>query len=538
MEKRDVLSESGRNWATLALDPFHDFDIKVCGLPDADTSRVVIESFTESAQISAPTGTTGNWDAHVFSMPIGTTINCSLGTDYNADVFAAINYTVYGTNSYQIVGREPSHVYAVGRSGGAGTGTSNYTMGLLNIDTFTTSGGQLAPTNSFSNFTGGTHVVLGNPPVTFGKRRLIAAGFEIHDTTAQLYKQGTLTSYRIPQAWTRENAIGIQSTATQAAYGIYNGTGYALGNYAYLGQLGLVPYRTCDLPPATIARAMTYPGSRQWEVKDGAYVALSQDVGRNFLSFNESGYMSFTDGDYVPTSVASDIQQTPNGSYNAFFTNSSIIQTTTDTSGTISRNLWEIVPPQDIMRLPYHTSGCMLTGLNVNSTFTVTLRTFWEISPDLGDLNGSVLVPLTEPSPEYDPIALELYQRAVATLPVAVPVGMNAEGDWGDWVLRALSAAAVPVASMLLPVGGAAVGAAASAGLDSMRKRRNQRDALQDKANSKMAKISDSVFKPNVKNVPTPKKKTEQPKKTPGQKELKESIRRLDAAMAGLKVKP
>jgi hypothetical protein len=497
MVRRDIISPSGLRWAKRALDPFADLEDSLEGLPDSDTSRVLIESFTESATVSAPPGTVGNWDAHVFSLPLGLPTGMVLGVDYTAAALRRAASMVAST-PYEYTWRSKAHAY-LGMSSFGPAGFS-YLAGLCNIDTFSTSGGLLAPTVSPTTYAGpATHAVLGNPPIVNGKRRLIAAAWEIHDTTAPLYKQGTSTSYRVPQAFTAECAVGEQynsANAGQTFYGNPNINSPPTVGGSSNGDFQTSEFQVADLPPATIARAMTYPGSRQWEAKDGSYTVLAQDVVRNRLAFNLTDYVAFTDGDYNPAALAVDDPNSPAYS-TAIFTPSRFCQGIASTfpAGGFVVNGSSIEPP-NTLPVPFHTSGTMLTGLNVNSTFTVTLRTYWEVAPDLGDPSGAVLVPLTRPSPELDMIAQELYQRAVAILPVAVPVAMNAEGDWGDWILKALEAAAGPVGAML---GFGAVGSAAGAGIGVLRAKRNSRDKLQDDANrSLVGRKTDSVFKPDI----------------------------------------
>jgi len=237
-------------------------------------------------------------------------------------------------------------------------------------------------------------------------------------------------------------------------------------------------------------------------MKRGAYIVLAQDVVSNRLRFNENIYLGYTDGDYTPGTVTGTAGYVPGSGLTdsmAMGMYSMTLQVPTADNG-YSLNM---AGPPDVLRVPFHTSGVILEGLNPNSTFTVTLRTVWEVAPDYGDANGAVLVPLTQPSPAYDPIAIELYQRAVAMLPVAVPVGMNAAGDWWDWVLAALGAAATPVATMVMGPAGAVVGAAASSAINTIRNNRNGKDKeKEEKASTRQKALpaarTNDVFKPDV----------------------------------------
>jgi len=474
----------------------------------------------ETVQISAPSGTSGNWDAHVFSLPFAPIVADQFyaGAERNAGVAYG-----YGTSTTGLAGPwyatdgAPTFIPGDNRSI-----FQSLVLGLLNVHSWTTSGiGGMLPNRSTAWTPPASTQVLGTS-AALGRRRLIAAAYEIHDTTAQLYKQGTLTAYRMPQAPTLCNSRGgTPFTVGGSAASLYTKPfeSYVSASdaptYSSANVVPMVTYEEYNTPPPNPSLALEYAGSRQWEVKDGAYVVLTQDAERNALSFTKSGHVAMTDGDYNPSSVTVDnatgypFEALYNPSFNPVLAGHG--DGTASTAGPVCTTNGGY----PFLSVPFHTGGVMLTGLNAQSTFTVTLRTVWELAPVTGDfvtantgLSNVIptlnpLVPMAQPSPEYDPIALELYQRAVTKLPVAVPVGMNAAGDFWDWVLGAVQTVAPMIGTALGGAPGTAVGGLASKWAAGIQERRNKRDVARDKHYGVEGAEDIQAFKPNARPKPT-----------------------------------
>jgi hypothetical protein len=114
---------------------------------------------------------------------------------------------------------------------------------------------------------------------------------------------------------------------------------------------------------------------------------------------------------------------------------------------------------------PFDVSGAFFSGLNPNSTLQVTVKYVVERIPSITEPN---LLVLTRPPCPFDPMALELYTRVMASLPVGVKVGDNPDGEFWASILDALAAIAPVVGAALTPIAGPiapALSAAASAGL-------------------------------------------------------------------------
>lgn len=62
------ITPDGKEWITLALDPFHDYNKQIAGYPDADASQTVVSCFQYQADLVAPGAV--NWDCHIYNAPV------------------------------------------------------------------------------------------------------------------------------------------------------------------------------------------------------------------------------------------------------------------------------------------------------------------------------------------------------------------------------------------------------------------------------------------------------------------------------------
>lgn len=405
MERRDILDKmiasktltlDGANYVRKCLDPFHDFEVRLDGLPDSNTSRVVIQEVTQSQTFAVPSGIAGNWDLHVVSMPD------LQNTIMQAGVLSA------GANITKAANQLPG---------------GNQAFGLVTVT---------AVPNSGITFPNGSAYLANSAGSVFdfsayfaGQKRLIALAFEVHDTTAQLYKQGACTVYRLPQA-TSISALSFTSSDISA--------GTSNVGVPSIGMLS-------RMPPSTLSEALLLPGARQWEASEGAYVVAVSDPQRNDLNGSEWFSRVYTKGD-AGTGVQC-LYAPPDGV-------SAVVGTTTPAGGSTAIGPYWTKPSKPV---PFHTAGAYFTGLNVNATLTITVKAIFETAPTP---DNAQLVVLAQPSPDYDPVAIELYKAAAARIPVGVPVGENASGDFWDKVLGTISEVA-PILGSVIPLPGASI---------------------------------------------------------------------------------
>lgn len=222
---------------------------------------------------------------------------------------------------------------------------------------------------------------------TQGSGRLCGMGFEVHNTTSQLNIQGAVAVYRQMANSRSPNTFVGTSGGTQ---------------YPFSG----VPVRA---PPATLANALLLQGSRQWEAKDGCYVVAA---------FNDAENPAFPIQPMSPVIIGGGLDDLETVvSTNAInFLNPGVIL-----AGTT------IASAPAIRVHPVHQSGAIFTGLSYSTTLTLNYNVFYESFPGLAQVE---ILPLASPSCEFDPDALDLFERILQDLPVGVKVRENGLGDW------------------------------------------------------------------------------------------------------------
>lgn len=391
-----MITAEGMNWLVQATDPFHDTEIPPTGFPDPDTSRSLVQTYVYTQQLVAPSGlATPTWDAHVFFLPLSPIQSATIANDVytratiNArGVIAPLNNNIFLVSGYNALSVPAGYDWVNGPLATPGVNTSL----------------QFPRTGST------------------GQYRLVACGFEVVNTSAELYRGGSVTVFRTPTS----------NTTRQIYFGI--------GSYT--------AQQVTTLPASTQAEAQLYPSSRTWGAEDGCYV-----VGT--LNGAENSYITSQ-----PSNAAATVQMTSNELQN--IANSVI--TFIPGSSFVTNQFME--PCNQI--LPFDSHGAIFTGLLPQATLQVTVRYYIERIPT--SRNPDLLV-LTRPPTPFDPVALEIYSRALSALPVGVKVSENPLGEWFNEVMDMVSSWApkignalgnvIPGASALGNALGAASGAAA-----------------------------------------------------------------------------
>jgi hypothetical protein len=231
--------------------------------------------------------------------------------------------------------------------------------------------------------------------------RVIAAGFEVTNTTAPLNKQGSLTAYR--RSWTHTNS----GANLNLVAGTQDSSLFSIDFYGGL--------------PSSEEDAYNIPGSRQWAAEEGAYVTCALSELENNFNLPNSN----------PVMVG---RMNPNQN-----------STTADLMA-----LGQVSMPRPVLAAtfmePWGThrptnmalSGTYLTGLSAETTITVTLKAYLEIRPGM----ASPFLEIMSKPTKYDAIALDTYFATLPTMPPGVPRHMN---DMGDWLRMAETAARVAV---------------------------------------------------------------------------------------------
>jgi len=275
--------------------------------------------------------------------------------------------------------------------------------------------------------------------VAYNQFRLVAAGFEVVNTTSALNKQGSVTSYRSPNSRTE---------------------GY-LSNFSveagpFTTQFGL-------LPPSTQQDASSYPNSKTWAAADGVYSVCSFNTVTNPFSAPVPHSVCF-----VENAVLADLQT---------------INPVTPTR--LAWQPWSTAGADHAGNssiLPMDVNGSIFSGLSAESTLQITMRYFLERVPCAKD---TTLVTLARTSTPFDPMALELYSRSMNELPVACQAGENPLGEWFTKVMDVVADAfpmAANVAGLVNPPLAAALRVTGAAARIASRVDKAAQKELTDKA--------------------------------------------------------
>jgi hypothetical protein len=393
-----VVTPQGVTWLVAATDPFHDEPLTPDGYPDVSTSRSITQCITLTQQVNTVgTGLT-TWDAHIFLFPVTPSISYKPGNPPST----LFSRTIIDANgNYSTFSGPPLNAgFNIIRCA-AGTDWS--------IDPSSASVAGVGIPLDYTN----------------GYFRVIGCAFEVVNSTASLYKGGTVTAYKSP-AYSMSCMLKNTNLTTPQQY---------------LTDL-------VQMPPTTQSNAALFPDSRTWAAEEGCYVI--ETLNDSDLPF-VANLPSRQAGMVYP--VSNSVATSGSGPRIAYLPT---LYSTSDFS------------PQNTT-IPFDISGAVFAGLNQQSTLQVTVKYFIERIPGIADPN--LLVLARNPCP-YDPVIMEIYSRVMSELPVGVKVSMNPMGEWFYEVLKVLGAAApalgLALAPVLGPAGpaiGGAVGGASTAAL-------------------------------------------------------------------------
>lgn len=233
LETAHQITQDGKQWLTLALDPFHDYAVTPQGVPDQQSAPSLVMVYTSAVSISKPASAAGNWDCCVANLPILSPVSSS-GT-----AFADSQSTDGAFHFQSTPPKDPVVAPVVINS--ADTGQPLFPDSAI---------AAWAPTNFDS-------VGLANLPdgVTHDCR-VAAWGIEVTNTTSDLYKQGNSTTGTIFQ----DNLHNFD-----VAY--------------YVDDDAVVPTQFMDFhhfysPPALLAEASQSPDCVTHKAADGIYMQV------------------------------------------------------------------------------------------------------------------------------------------------------------------------------------------------------------------------------------------------------------------------
>lgn len=255
---------------------------------------------------------------------------------------------------------------------------------------------------------------------TFSLMRLVGGGYEVHDTTAELYKGGSVTVFAQPQA--SEQLANVVLAAD------------FIGSPTTLVQGAVNKGR---MPPCTLDEVVANTTAKSWEAQHGVYVPFR-------LQTQEAGYGLVSHRPLV-LSYAED-----SSTYSVYYNSYGV-----ELDGNVP-GVGYARADLPTRAQPMHTVGSFFTGLQPEAVLTLDIRFFVEIAPTP---SNATLMSLASPSPSFDPVALELYTRALGEMLPGCMVGENSDGTWWDRISNALRKIA-PVIQQAGPYGLAASQAA------------------------------------------------------------------------------
>lgn len=397
MESGGYLTEHGASWFKTATNPFPDTPIEDCrGIPDYCTEPSIVRRVKKSINITKPLGLGG--DEWSFQVAVWPWLN-------------KISMVTHENRVNNIVASAPAG--------------AEYDRGGIEVLCLPTGTPNTENLTDFWNIGSDAQyrIELGEK---FGKgmSRLIGMGYEVSDNTAEIYKQGHSYHYR------QSNQTGSGSTWSVSIEDA------ASPGAATIGYATLQPVR--PLMP-TPEEAMLLPDTVDWPAKEGVYSVMS------FNGINPPHYVDYKGPvifDNTDPSITDD-QETYQSTAGLTPTTQNI--TPVSIPWVQPTNNVLIAPCMPAIKMENINQSCsMFTGLNNVASFTLTVHMFIESFPSIAE--EEILV-LAEPSASYDGVALEMYSRAVMSLPVAVPVGLNPDGEWWAGVVETAADVLSPIAA-------------------------------------------------------------------------------------------
>lgn len=414
--KERLITPEACDWVKSALDPFHDLQLdNLRGYPDVSTEPTVIVKVRQAIAITKPPGLAegANWDCHIVTSPI--------------DFSPAIRSTVHGAIVYPHGTQDGTNVQGgIGNPAGMVRTTSQRCArldGLLinSVPSSAIEDGNMTYTPGHCPETAAGGYQLQNlklddyldyETTDLGVYRLVYSGFEVVNTTAQIYKQGAVTVYEYG------NSFEMGATLSERI-------GTEVGDTGISKTPITQPATFFRCPPNTLAEAKIMPGSHSWAAQDGSYNTSKFQSTNNFQSATRrpfvvcqnntqaatgSGYGGGTAGSFV-----SDIY-------------SGYVGLETSTAADLSN----YSGPAHFSQM--NTTGAYFTGLSEQTTLFVTWRVGIERLPAA---NKPTFLALSQPSATYDPNALVLYNLVANVLPPGCPQGYNDAGKWFRWISEA-----------------------------------------------------------------------------------------------------
>nr|APG76213.1 hypothetical protein 2 [Beihai noda-like virus 22] len=406
--KERLITPEACDWVKCALDPFHDLQLEhLRGFPDVSTEPSVVvkvrQAITVSKPPELPAGAT--WDCHVVLSPI------DFSPVQESAVRAATVYPFGDTN-------RPTTNGVSGLISGEGSSVARMDGLLINsVPSDSAGGANLTYTPGHCPRIGGAgyelqQINLDNyldfEDTDLGVYRIVYSGFEVVNTTAQIYKQGAVTVYEYGNSF----EVGASMPKDLAGVGDIN-------------RPFSQPTTYFRCPPNTIAEAKIMPGAHSWAAQDGCYNTAKfqtdnrfQGVTRRPWAICQNNTSAGENSGYLGTQYTA----------GSFVSDYSLFDPDI-TAGTGPGEIRRFGGPMHFSQM--NTTGAYFTGLSEQTTLFVTWRVGIERLPAA---NKPAFLALAQPSATFDPNALVLYSMVANVLPPGCPQGYNDMGKWFKWI--------------------------------------------------------------------------------------------------------
>jgi hypothetical protein len=380
------LSGAGACWLKAATNPFFDTADRVQlgnssfsyeGMPNMKTEPSVNRTIQQQVNISSSFGTTVTYDVMIVTWP------------------------QLNSQQFEICGRS-NNIVNVRPIGAA------FTVPHLAVYT------KPSTTPNFIYQAQPDFMIEIPPQYCTGVFSLNFGGFEVVNTTPDLYRGGSLSCVRYSQPAREPTAWQIAPPSA----------GHAL-TVATVQQI--------RAPPVNLSELNNFPNAVTWSARDGCYCVYSLN---NLEDMPQ--YPSYTQPVINPR----------------LFDDVPYSDATLNTADCSFPHITDTTNPAYMAFIPcfanveLDTNVVMMTGLSPQSTFTLTSRVGIESFPTSAE--PEILV-LAKPSASYDACALALYTETIRNLPPGVPAGLNPSGEWWDSVMDTVVGSAEALGTMFAP---------------------------------------------------------------------------------------
>lgn len=349
------------DFARLAVDPFHDTETSVTGSPDAVSGRSVVLRVNREITITGPGSS--EWDCHLAVLPF-------LGSNQPNVMTAAEMTSLGAVNLSETTTRNGPDLSDFVHIATAESGVETFSPETVGDVTYSgLSVRDLVPNRS-------------------GSYRVISAGFQVHNTTAEIYKQGSVTTYE--QGLSEDNTNGILYSHVEG------------GSTAVITS----PTTIISSPPVNVAQAKQLQGVT-WMAGEGTYAVSKID---------------HLDNTPRRPRFADVLMDTRQGTDSLFSTRNYI-------GGQTNPQF-----PQQGQYVPLRQHGAYFTGLSSETSLTVVMVVHLEVFP----FPGETLTTLAHPSPPADYTALQCVDEIQRALPPGVQVKYNSLGSFFRGALNVL----------------------------------------------------------------------------------------------------